>query len=622
MPDEKTPIGTKDVGILRKTGKLSEALEHGRRMYAEDPSDQDTVRELAWCLYDEVKRLQRVDDGGELLDKAKEELRVLKLPDDDWHKILRECVDRILGASPEDEACFRSTELSKLGKHREAIQLMRPLAKSSEATPRVGEAYAWVLYRKMRDPVGARSDEVQRCLNEFQSCWKTDWPPSPKIFKCLLLQAKKHAATWHGFVSFVEHLGLERMVPTDFADERESSDFSLFQDQLLAAIYKSLKMHPNLHGDRPALQKLLIAWKDSLGGGKSGHYHLGRILRWTGGDQDQARVHLLKAVRENPDEYWRWLALADALGGSELKIVLSKAVCCAAEEESHKIPLFKKYADLLAAEGEMGPASASIKEAIRLRALSGSEWRDPMPTWFHRDTADGSLDILEYARPYSDRADEILADGLEACVCAILRPLEFEGRFLCAKGDGKIITLKFRKGLNPDPNMLAIKAIFLEREHGVSNVLAWEACTNPNDLGFLQTGVVFETRMDKNFISVATLSQSFMPIYFDRWPSAKSLAVGDCINLWWMRLEGEKSHILWWKQTIREEQPGFFEPIRGVFTQAPDRPHGLIDFNGVTIFVHPSDARRLKRGHEIQGWAIRLKDKVRGQTWRLVLSHP
>jgi hypothetical protein len=621
MPDEKTPIGTKDVGILRKAGKLAEALERGRGLYAEDPGDQDTVRELAWCLYDEVKRLQRVDDGGELLDKAKEELRVLKLPGDEWHKILRECVARILNASPEDEVCFRATKLSvEDGKHGEAIRLLRPITKSVNATPRVGEAYAWVLYRKMRDPAGARSDEVQRCLNEFQSCWKTDWPPSPKVFMCLLLQAKKLAETWQGFVPFVEHLGLERINPAEF--DRPDADNEPFPSQLLTAIHKSLKKHSDLHGERPALQQLLTAWKDSFEEGKFGHYHLGRILLWTGRDQDQARVHLLKAVQHNPDEYWRWQALADALSGHELKIVLSKAVCCNTEDENLKIPLFKKYADLLAAEGELAPASASIKEAIRLRALSGGEWRDPMPPWYQVDNADKSNDILEYARPYSERADEILADGLEACVCAILRPLESEGRFLCAKGDGKIITLKFRKGLNPDPNMLAIKAIFLEREHGVSNVLAWEACTNPNDFGVLQTGVVFETRMDKNFVSVATPSQSFMPIYFDRWPSAKSLAVGDCINLWWMRLESEKSHILWWKQTKREEQPCFFEPIKGVFTQAPDRPHGLIDFNGVIIFVHPSDARRLKRGHEIQGWAVRLKDKIRGQTWRLVLSHP
>jgi tetratricopeptide (TPR) repeat protein len=619
MTDGRTQMTTDDVRILRKSGKLAEALELGRRLYAECPDDPFSVRELAWCLYDEIKQLQRGSNDVEL-DRAKNELRSLDLPTDEWDKILLNCVNRILDASPEFETCLRATEISKAGKHREAIQLMRPLAKSAEATPRIVESYGWNLYRKMRDAEGGRLSDSRWCLNEFQSCWKEDWPPNSKLFTYLLIEAFKHAETWQEFVPFVEHLGLERIDPSELV--RPHQDYEPFQSQLLKAIHESLKKHRHLRVARPALQKLLTAWKDSFEDGKFSHYHLGRILLWTGGDLDQARALLLKAVRENPDEYWRWQALADALGGPELKIVLSKAVCCAAEEESHKIPLFKKYADLLAAEGELGPASASIKEAIRLCGLSGKEWRDSMPPWYQVDNADESNDILEYARPYSERADEILADGLEACVCAILRPLESEGRFLCAKGDGKIITLKFRKGLNPDPNMVAIKAIFLEREHGVSNVLAWEACTNPNDLGFLQTGVVFETRMDKNFVSVATPSQSFMPIYFDHWPSAKSLAVGDCINLWWMRLEGEKSHVLWWKQTKREEQPCFFEPIRGVFTQAPDRPHGLIDFNGVTIFVHPSDARRLQRGHEIQGWAVRLKDKVRGQTWRLVLSHP
>ena len=493
MPDERIQIGTKEVGILRKAGKLAEALEHGRRLYAETPDDPWAARELAWCLYDETKRLQRIDDGKNL-EKTKAELREIGIPKDERDKILHECVSRILGASPAVDACFRATELSKAGKHREAVQLLRPFAMLKESMSQVGESYGWVLYRKLRDTGEDKANVAIWCLNQFFACWSSDWVPNVMLFKCMLIQAKIQVEGWDGLVPLVEKLGLHRVPAEQFADDRPDSDFESFPNQLLASIYKSLKMHPDLHGERPALQQLLIAWKDSLGGGKSGHYHLGRILLWTGGDRDQARVLLLKAVQENPDEYWRWLALADALGGPELKIVLSKAVCCVAEDESHKIPLFKKYADLLAAEGELGPASASIKEAIRLRALSGREWRDSMPPWFHRDNADGNLDILEYARPYSDRAYEILAEGLEACVCAIVRPLKSDGRFLCIKEDGQTITLKFRKSEGPASEIVAIRAKYLEKAGGASTVLSWEPCAISSNFGILQIGVVFEIK--------------------------------------------------------------------------------------------------------------------------------
>lgn len=69
------------------------------------------------------------------------------------------------------------------------------------------------------------------------------------LFKCLLIQAKIHAQNWAGLTAMVEKLALHRLKPADFVDDRSDADYEPFQDQLLTAIHKSLKKHPDLHGE-------------------------------------------------------------------------------------------------------------------------------------------------------------------------------------------------------------------------------------------------------------------------------------------------------------------------------------------------------------------------------------
>ena len=327
MPEGQKPITPQEVFALRKADKLAEALKHARDLYDSNAEDEWAVRALAWCLYDEVKRLRDGDAQGEL-NSTLEELGSLKLPAEDG--MLRDNIQRILGCSPAEKA----TQLSKDGNHHDAVQLIRPIATAKEASQNEVEAYAWILYRKLRGCDDKEIEAAVWCLTEFLNCWSSDREPNAILFKCLIIQAKIHTENWAGLIPLVEKLELHKLSPDDFVDDQPESDFDSFQDQLLGAVHKCLKKHPAMRQPRPQLQLWLDAWADSFSDDQWPQYHLGHILLWTDGDKARAKLLLLKTVQRNPGDYWRWQALAEALDGAEQKAAMARGIICKTEDPS------------------------------------------------------------------------------------------------------------------------------------------------------------------------------------------------------------------------------------------------------------------------------------------------
>ena len=613
MPEQNQQIRTQEVFALRKSGKLEEALMHGRRLYAQDRCEPWAIRALFWCLYDEVKRLQTGDDA-EALAATKMELAGLALPNEENDRMMHDCASLILGSEP----CAKASELSKAGEHHAAVALLRPIAKAKGSNARIAEAYGWVLYRKLKACTAEDPIAPVWCLNEFLNCWSSEWPPNAMLFKCLLIQAKIHAENWAGLTALVEKLGLHRLKPADFMDDRPDADYEPFQDQLLTAIHKSLKKHPDLHGERPALLQLLAAWQDSFGEGKFGHYHLGRILLWTGGDTYQARVLLLNAVQENPDEYWRWQAFAEALSGNEAKAAISRGICCACEDNSFKVPLYRAYADLLANEGNLSAAKASLAEAMRLRRLAGNEWTAPIPFWFEQVPAEAELDIHAYAEPFAEEADDLLISDIPDRRCVLMRSLQKENRFLYYCVAVGTRTLKFRQNHTPPPGVEAIAAKFMDQPDSVCKVLTWQAADLPDGIVEPEIAVVTHVNVDKQLTAVTTATQDFLPLFFDRWPGTSSLEPGTCLELRFLTDNERKKTLLNWIKVPAIPIPGRLMPIHGIFQLAHGKPFGFVEMAGNRVFVAPNEAQELVDSSEVHGWAIRSQDKQGRLTWKLL----
>jgi tetratricopeptide (TPR) repeat protein len=438
------------------------------------------------------------------------------------------------------------------------------------------------------------------------------------LFKNIFIQAKLHAESWTGVIALIEKLGLYRLKPEDFADETLDSDFAPFQDQLLGAVHKCLKKHPLMRENQSVIHQWLGAWKDSFGGDEWPQYHLGHILLWTGGDLGRAKALLLKTVQRNPKDYWRWEAFAEALQGDEAKAALSRGILCSCEDESYKVPLYKEYAELLATEGELPAAKASWEEAMRLRRLTGNEWTAPIPLWLEQVPAVAGLDIHAYAASFAEEADDLLASDLPDRRCVLIRPLQKENRFLYYCVAVGTRNLKFRQDHLPPPGVEAIDAKFMDQPEGVCKVLTWHAASLPDGIIEREIAVVTHVNADKQFTAIATATQEFLPLYFDRWLGTSALKPGTCLELRFLTENEGKITLLSWTKVPATPIPDRLIPVHGIFHFAPGKPFGFVETAGNRIFVAPNEAQALVDSCEVHGWAIRSQDKQGRLTWKLL----
>jgi tetratricopeptide (TPR) repeat protein len=613
MAEADRQMTTQQINSLRKSGKLDEALGHARLLHAGDANDPWIVRTLFWCLHDEVKRVRSANDPAAIAAVIRE-VELLNLPNEDTDQPMHDCAARILGTDP----VAKATLLSKAGKHRESVDLLRPIARAEGARQHEIEAYGWVLFRKIRDCAEDEQRAAVWCLNEFLNCWSIDRNPNPMLFKNIFIQAKLHAESWTGVIALIEKLGLYRLKPEDFADETLDSDFAPFQDQLLGAVHKCLKKHPLMRENQSVIHKWLGAWKDSFGGDEWPQYHLGHILLWTGGDLSRAKALLLKTVQRNPKDYWRWEAFAEALQGDEAKAALSRGILCSCEDESYKVPLYKEYAELLAAEGELPAAKASLEEAMRLRRLTGNEWTAPIPLWLEQVSAVAGLDIHAYAASFVEEADDLLASDLPDCRCVLIRPLQKENRFLYYCVAVGTRNLKFPQDHLPPLEVEAIDAKFMDQPEGVCKVLTWQAAPLPDGIIEREIAVVTHINADKQFTAIATANQDFRRLFFDHWPGASSLTPGNCLELRSLTDNEGKVTLLSWTKVATTPIPDRLIPVHGIFQLAPGKPFGFVEMADKRIFVAPNEAQALVDSCEVHGWAIRSQDKQGRLTWKLL----
>lgn len=616
MAEGNFQYASQEVFALRRQGTHAEALKLAREAFGEEPGNEWNVRALAWCLYDEAKRLKAESDS-EALAAVREELTGLKIPADDER--LRDGVTRALG----NDALGKASSLSKAGKHHEAVKLLRPIANAKEANQHDVEGYSWVLYRKLKDCEEHEHDVAIWCLNEFLECWSEEREPNAMLFRNLIIQAKLQAENWAGMIPLVERLGLHRFRPEEFADEQPNPDFPSFQDQLLSAIHKCLKKHPAMRGNRANLLLWLDAWRDSFGdedsrGENWPEYHLGHILSWIGGDPDLASHLLLKTLQRKPDDYWRWQAYSESLKGGERKAALSRGICCPNDPPSYKIPLYAEYAEVLAEDGELSAAKASLDEAIRLRRLAGDEWKVPLPVWYEAAGAEPPVEIHDYALPLAKEAEKMLTFDLPSFLCVLLKDAKSEGCFLYYCDGLGVRNLRFAARAIPDGDTGAILAKFRDKPKGISDVLIWTGENIPKDLGDRVHGVVDHLNREKRFVSILLPEGGFVPLHFDRWEGTESLKTGDSIEIQLLTNTDWGSVILAWQPVAPKEIPGFLMSTQGVFRADRGKASGFLEGPKDRIFVHPLVAQHLRDAQKVSGWAVKAKKKDGVLSWKLL----
>lgn len=605
------PYPSQQARTLRREGKHEEALKLARETYSKDSANSYNVSALGWCLYDEVK-LQQAGDDTRALAEAEKELSELEIPERDT--MLKDCVARILGTGPVGKA----NALSKEGRHHEAVKLLRPVALRREATQNEVEGYGWVLYRKLKD-CGKDEHEVAKwCLNEFSQCWRGDLEPKAMLFKNILIRAMRQVENWGGLVPLIEQMGLHGLKPEEFEDEEPNPDYASFQDQLLGAVHKYLKLHPAMRENRSGLLQWLEAWKESFGDDEWPQYRLGRIHNWIGGDLELAKDLLLKTLQRKPKQWWRWRALAEVLTDDLRKSALSHAVCCSDQEPSYKIPLYVEYSEILAADGEYPAAKASINEAIRLHRLSGEEWNRPLPAWYVETADQPEVDIHDYALGLAGLADEMLVSDVPSHLGVLIKKTKRERCMLFYCRELGVRNLRFSPDNMPSANCPAIEARFNDEPEGISEVISWNEAPIPDDWGELTPAVVDHLNQEKQLASLSLPEDSFAPLYFDRWAEAESLQTGEFLYVRLVPDSDGRSVVLSWSRVPKKEVAGFLIAVEGVFHAVPNKGFGFIQDSRERIFVPPPVAEKLAAERPYSGWALRTRKRDGSLSWNLL----
>jgi hypothetical protein len=178
--------------------------------------------------------------------------------------------------------------------------------------------------------------------------------------------------------------------------------------------------------------------------------------------------------------------------------------------------------------------------------------------------------------------------------------------------------LKFRQDHLPPPGVEAIDAKFMDQPEGVCKVLTWHAASLPDGIIEREIAVVTHVNADKQFTAIATATQEFLPLYFDRWLGTSALKPGTCLELRFLTENEGKITLLSWTKVPATPIPDRLIPVHGIFHFAPGKPFGFVETAGNRIFVAPNEAQALVDSCEVHGWAIRSQDKQGRLTWKLL----
>jgi hypothetical protein len=619
IPSVDLASQTKEIFRLRKEGKRSEALSLANTLYRDYAADAWVIRAYAWCLYDEVKRLDK-DGDAPALAAAIQKLAQLKIPAED-EILTQQVAFRLRFASPAGRAMNEAARLSKAGQHGEAVREARPFAGSPGASRETVLAYGWILYRKLK-ATDATEGIAQRiwCFGEFTRLWSSEWVADPMLTKCLLLEGMKNAESWEGFVAFVGSLGLEKLTAKDWVDERPGVDFTPFQHQLLKALYQALKHHPHIRQPTEALHRWTTTWDGSLSGGDWPDYHLGRILAWTYGDRAKARSLLIQTVQRNPNEFWRWRALVDAVEPEQIRAVLARAVACPCHDEQYKVGIYREFAEELAKAGLRREATGSFEEFLRLLRMAGKEFSGNLPVWYEASDPSEKFNLQAFAVEAGQEADNLLLEALPehlgVPICKL--PLKEEKKgdvFLYFFNGLGVRSVKFR-GAPPPIATAAVLVKIRDNPDGLALAFHWTPTEIPANLGQHLEGVVNLPNQEKQLAPIVTLQIPFIPLKFDRWPGAGGLTRGDRVSLRILHNEGEKPVVLSWEKLPRGSGiPGLMMRVSGEYRSARDKAFGFIQSGAFSVFVSPADAQSFADGQLVSGMAIKSKDKHQRDSW-------
>jgi tetratricopeptide (TPR) repeat protein len=622
MSDSKT------VTILRKEGKLVEALNMAREIIAIDANDIWNIRAYGWALHDSIKGA--LSTNQQLAQELLKEFKQLRLPEDEDLLIKRRQYFSNL-----DDPLFKIIQSAKVKsknkEYKEALKLYREVVAKAPDSVEANEGLAWELWRIVKD--SSKAGDTQSfiaALKEYLSLRAVNKPSD--IHSRILDSATWGAKIVPDYIDFVKRWDLQYLQSKDYAPQISQKDGKSY-DSTVERVIKALNQAGKKHmasADFEWISKFIGDNYEKFPHQEWFPYYYGKALSKTD-DKLKARGILMPIVRVKQSEFWVWDVLASTYTEPDVKIAcFCASLLCKVKKDSFRVNVHSELGTILFEQKLLAEAKREYMQAIDI--YNNEEWKIPeaiiniqAADWFEQ--TDAAPDNAGLYKEHEPAAHEILLSSLpwEDAVVS--------GRLEAKEGKKELVFIGTLSGQSIEETPISPSKfsqaeslslgspirIKTDQFGGKIIVVALERREGDEwDILPLIGGVVSHINEDKQVAKVTTSKRNFCLLYFDRLPEAEGLALWDFVGVK-MRTDKKRniSHAVSF-QAIEKLPEGcdYYIDYDGFIDIGAGNAFGFVD----DAYVSPAFIKslHLEDGDHIIGKAIcAWNDEKMKSTWKV-----
>jgi len=410
--------GTKEVFQLRREGRLQEALQLARQLYAENPADPWNNKALFWSLYSVWK------DCGQPAQKryVAEEIFALQMPADD--QMAQHALDAVRRAhDPAAPVIAKARELSQAGNHEQAAATLESFLHQHPDNSAVQTSLAWEIWWQLNGLLKEEKPPVRDIGNLVRRYARCGAVERPSIIHSRMLEIVARAGcakAFPKFCAFLDWWGATANIRTEDLTGQAKDDGHEFRSVVqhaVAAIGKTIEDEPDEDHAQTALE-FMETYVPYYPKEEWFSYYLGLGLCRVG-RLDEALNRLIPIARSKSGEFWVWHKLAACFPADDIRRLacLCRSVLCKVRGPEFLLTVRHDLASALHAFGHDDVARHEIELVIELRQQHQNDgWKIPPELaslqeqgWFKAAEPKDGTDLF---RTLAKQADDILMHSI------------------------------------------------------------------------------------------------------------------------------------------------------------------------------------------------------------------
>lgn len=365
-------LTSKAVFEERKTGNLNKAYNMAVELVQTDSRDAWNIKALAWCLIDMIKDAS-ANNVHNLTQRYLAELDALAIDPSD--EILLKSIAHVKQLTdPNQKIILDAKNLSKHGRHNEAINLYRQALIQFPNNIELHESLGWELYRVGKQIFFSEKINVhlaQQLLGEYLNLKNI----RPSLLHSLFLRYADRLIGQESFhlVEFLLFWNLENLTEDDFSPYVADN----------GNVYKSIAEKIIQHAAKDALNRNLLRdieyifpyVEQAIERFPENFwliYYKVKLLHAMNKNEESLEYSLL-VVKNKIDQFWAWDLLAEILLNIDVEksfSCYSKALQCKAEDK-FLANVRINFAKLLLEKNMFNEAKYEVNKAIHARENEG-----------------------------------------------------------------------------------------------------------------------------------------------------------------------------------------------------------------------------------------------------------